>query len=82
MKKVLQLTAIIERKGNDYVATCPEVDVVSQGKTVEEARRQPHHYAEKRGQYNYHCSRARSRRAKNRHALRHHTTIGFAAITT
>lgn len=38
MKKVLQLTAIIEREGNDYVATCPEVDVVSQGKTVEDAR--------------------------------------------
>ena len=38
MKKVLQLTAIIEREGNDYVATCPEVDVVSQGKTVEDTR--------------------------------------------
>ncbi len=38
MDKVLQLTAIIEREGNGYVATCPEVDVVSQGDTVEEAR--------------------------------------------
>jgi len=38
MNKVLQLTAIIEREGDGYVATCPEVDVVSQGRTVEEAR--------------------------------------------
>ena len=33
-----QLTAVIEREGNGYVATCPELDVVSQGDTVEEAR--------------------------------------------
>lgn len=39
MKKVLQLTAIIEREGDGYVATCPELDVVSQGDTIEEARR-------------------------------------------
>ena len=39
MEKVLQLTAVIEREGNGYVATCPELDVVSQGDTVEEARR-------------------------------------------
>ncbi len=32
MSKVLQLTAVIEREGDGYVATCPEVDVVSQGK--------------------------------------------------
>jgi predicted RNase H-like HicB family nuclease len=38
MEKVLQLTAIIEREGEGYVATCPEVDIVSQGNTVEEAR--------------------------------------------
>ena len=38
MNKVLQLTAIIEREGDAYVATCQELDVVSQGKTVEEAR--------------------------------------------
>jgi predicted RNase H-like HicB family nuclease len=37
MNKVLQLTALIEREGDGYVATCPEVDVVSQGETVEEA---------------------------------------------
>jgi predicted RNase H-like HicB family nuclease len=36
--KSLQLTAVIEREDDWYVATCPEVDVVSQGKTIEEAR--------------------------------------------
>ncbi len=36
--KPLQLTAVIEREDDMYVATCPEVDVASQGKTVEEAR--------------------------------------------
>ena len=34
-----QLTAIIEREGNGYVALCPEVDVASQGDTVGEARK-------------------------------------------
>ena len=38
MDKVLQLTAVIEREEDDYVSTCPELDIVSQGKTVEEAR--------------------------------------------
>lgn len=33
-----QLTAIIEREGNAYVALCPEVDVASQGATIEKAR--------------------------------------------
>ena len=33
-----QLTAIVEREGNGYVALCPEVDVASQGQTVSEAR--------------------------------------------
>ncbi len=32
------MTAIIEREGDGYVALCPEVDVVSQGDTVSEAR--------------------------------------------
>lgn len=36
--KPLQLTAIIEREDDWFVATCPEVDVVSQGKTIEDAR--------------------------------------------
>lgn len=38
MDKVLKLTAVIEREGDGYVATCPEVDVVSQGDTIEQAR--------------------------------------------
>jgi len=33
------LTAIIEREGDGYVALCPELDVASQGDSVEEARR-------------------------------------------
>lgn len=34
----LKLTAVIEREDDWFVATCPEVDVVSQGKTIEDAR--------------------------------------------
>jgi len=37
-----QFTAIIEREGNGYVALCPEVDVASQGDTIDEARRNLH----------------------------------------
>lgn len=33
-----QLTAIIEREGDGYVSLCPEVDIASQGETIEEAR--------------------------------------------
>ena len=33
-----QLTAIIEREDDGYVALCPEVDVASQGATVDKAR--------------------------------------------
>jgi predicted RNase H-like HicB family nuclease len=33
-----QLTAIIEREGDGYVALCPELDIASQGDTVQEAR--------------------------------------------
>ena len=33
-----QLTAIIEKEGDGYVALCPEIDVASQGQTIEEAR--------------------------------------------
>ncbi len=34
----LQLTAIIEREEEQYVAFCTELDIASQGDTVEEAR--------------------------------------------
>lgn len=33
-----QFTAVIEREGNGYVALCPELDVASQGDTVDQAR--------------------------------------------
>ena len=33
-----QLTAIIEREGNGYVALCPELDIASQGDSIETAR--------------------------------------------
>jgi len=35
---VRQLTAIIEREGNGYVSLCPQLDIASQGDTVQEAR--------------------------------------------
>jgi predicted RNase H-like HicB family nuclease len=38
MKQLRQVTAIIEREGDGYVALCPEVDVASQGDTIESAR--------------------------------------------
>ena len=33
-----QLTAIIEREGDGYVSLCPELDIASQGETIEQAR--------------------------------------------
>lgn len=33
-----RLTAIVEFEGDGYVASCPEVDIASQGETVTEAR--------------------------------------------
>ncbi|MDN5880937.1 MAG: type II toxin-antitoxin system HicB family antitoxin [Nitrosospira sp.] len=38
MKMLKQLTAIIEKEKDGYVALCPEVDVASQGNTIAEAR--------------------------------------------
>ncbi len=38
MKQVRQLTAIIEREEEFFVALCPEFDIASQGATVEQAR--------------------------------------------
>lgn len=35
MKK--QFTAIIEREGNGYVSLCPQLDIASQGDSIEEA---------------------------------------------
>jgi predicted RNase H-like HicB family nuclease len=37
MKKIPSLTAVIEKEGKWYVATCPELGVASQGRTLKEA---------------------------------------------
>lgn len=34
----MKLTAIIEREGDGYVSFCPELDIASQGGSIEEAR--------------------------------------------
>ncbi len=39
MQKKHQFTAVIEREDNMYVGLCPELDIASQGKTVEESRK-------------------------------------------
>jgi predicted RNase H-like HicB family nuclease len=38
MKHIRQLTAIIGREDDGYAALCPELDIASQGDTVEEAK--------------------------------------------
>ena len=38
MKQKRQFRAIINREENGYVSLCPELDIASQGNTVEEAR--------------------------------------------
>ena len=38
MKNIRSFTAIIEKEGDGYVSLCPEIDVASQGNTIEEAR--------------------------------------------
>lgn len=38
MTNPLRMTAIIEREENGFVALCPELDIASQGDSVEEAR--------------------------------------------
>lgn len=38
MARNRQLTAIIERQGDGYVALCPELDIASQGAGIEDAR--------------------------------------------
>ena len=39
IRKVHQVTGLIEREGGGYVALCPELDIASQGNTVEKARK-------------------------------------------
>jgi predicted RNase H-like HicB family nuclease len=38
MQGLRRLTAIIHREDDGYVSLCPELDIASQGETVEEAR--------------------------------------------
>jgi predicted RNase H-like HicB family nuclease len=38
MTRVQQFTAIIEREGDGYISLCPELDIASQGDSVEEAK--------------------------------------------
>jgi predicted RNase H-like HicB family nuclease len=38
MSTTRRLTAIIEREEDSYVALCPELDIASQGDTIEQAR--------------------------------------------
>ena len=38
MKRSRRLTAIIEHEDDGFVALCPEMDVASQGNSIEEAR--------------------------------------------
>lgn len=37
MNKKFQFTAVIEKEGDGYISLCPELDIASQGETVEEA---------------------------------------------
>jgi len=38
MENQMRLTAIIEQEADGYVALCPELDIASQGDTIEQAR--------------------------------------------
>ena len=38
MQKVRKLSCLIEREGDEYVSLCPELDVASQGDSIEQAR--------------------------------------------
>lgn len=39
MKQLRRLTGLIEREGDGYIASCPDLDIASQGDSIEEARR-------------------------------------------
>ncbi len=39
MKKNYQFTGIIEKEDDGYVSLCPELDIASQGTSVEEAKK-------------------------------------------
>jgi predicted RNase H-like HicB family nuclease len=37
MNKKFQFTAVIEKEGDGYVSLCPELDIATQGNSIEEA---------------------------------------------
>ncbi len=39
MQRAQRLTAIIEREDDGFVSLCPELDIASQGESIEEARK-------------------------------------------
>ena len=39
MRRTQRLTAIIEREDDGYISFCPDLDIASQGETIEEARK-------------------------------------------
>jgi len=39
MTQLRRLTGLIEREGDGYVALCPDLDIASQGDSIEEARK-------------------------------------------
>jgi predicted RNase H-like HicB family nuclease len=38
MQRLQRMTAVIEREDDGFVALCPELDIASQGASIEEAR--------------------------------------------
>ncbi len=38
MQQVRHVTCVLEREGDGFVAFCPELDIASQGQSIEEAR--------------------------------------------
>lgn len=38
MRRKLRLSTVVERDGDGFVSLCPELDLASQGDTIEEAR--------------------------------------------
>ena len=42
MKNIKNFTAIIEKEEDAYIALCPELDIASQGDTIEEAKANLH----------------------------------------
>lgn len=78
MKNKRNFTAIIEREGDGYVALCPELDIASQGITIEESR---HNLAEAIGLFLETASASEIRRRLHDEVLvtRLEVSVGKAA---